>query len=158
MNKSETDSRDAARWNAMVDVIHADTIGMPLTEGQLLIKAALKGNCISRGKEQLGAAIDEALAASVPPPKPRVVVCAANKWSETIVTGARHFDSIMHSQIARMFKYQLPPTPGRWQQGFIDQYGVFMDRREAWQVAEAAGQIVYRCGGDGEKLFSENLY
>jgi len=33
-----------------------------------------------------------------------------------------------------------------------------MTREEAWQVAEAAGQIKYRVGGDGKELFSENLY
>lgn len=46
-------------------------------------------------------------------------------------------------------------------QGFIDQWGVFMDRQEVWKVAEAAGQILHRCGGDtsnGGTLYSENLY
>jgi hypothetical protein len=29
----------------------------------------------------------------------------------------------------------------RTEQGFVDQYGVYMSRREAWVVAKAAGQI-----------------
>jgi len=43
-------------------------------------------------------------------------------------------------------------------QGFIDQWCVFMDRQEAWKVAEAAGQIKY--GRDYSKgtLYSEDLY
>jgi hypothetical protein len=45
-----------------------------------------------------------------------------------------------------------------WEQGFIDQHGVFMTREEAWIVAEAACQIIRRVGGDGARLYSENLY
>ena len=46
-------------------------------------------------------------------------------------------------------------------QGFVDQYGEFFDRCEAWKIAEREGQILRRCGGDGAKggtLYSENLY
>jgi hypothetical protein len=47
-------------------------------------------------------------------------------------------------------------------QGFVDQHGVYMTREEAYQVAGAAGQIVYpeACGDglDGPKLYSEGLY
>lgn len=47
-------------------------------------------------------------------------------------------------------------------QGFVDQFGVYMDRKEAYQVAKAAGQLHYpeRCGSslDGPKLYSEGLY
>jgi hypothetical protein len=43
-------------------------------------------------------------------------------------------------------------------QGFIDQQCVFLTRERAWKVAEEAGQIIKRVDGDGEKLFSENIY
>jgi hypothetical protein len=45
-------------------------------------------------------------------------------------------------------------------QGFIDQYGVFMDRKEAYAVASAAGQINTRRpkGYPEYMLFSEDLY
>lgn len=49
-------------------------------------------------------------------------------------------------------------------QGFIDQFGVFMNRNEAWDVALAAGQIRYieswnyRPSEGGYVLYSENLY
>lgn len=33
-----------------------------------------------------------------------------------------------------------------------------MQREEALAVALAAGQRIYRCGGDSNKLYSENLY
>jgi hypothetical protein len=90
--------------------------------------------------------------------KQRRIVCAAlkNKNSGDIICGPRHFDSIMHMQIRNtghpreFWKFA--------EQGFVDQYGKFLTREEAWKVASIAGQILYRCGGDGEKLFSENLY
>lgn len=87
-------------------------------------------------------------------PKPRFVVCAACrvKFTGEIVIGPRHYDATMHKQMTS------PDWGDPVEQGFIDQHGVFMTREEAWKVAEAVGQIRYRVGGDGEKLFSENLY
>jgi hypothetical protein len=87
--------------------------------------------------------------------KPRVVVCSAIKdEAGFVVCGPRHFDQVMVNTIhpdARGYT-------GNFEQGFIDQFGVFMTRQEAWEVAKAAGQIKYRCGGDEGVLFSENLY
>jgi hypothetical protein len=89
----------------------------------------------------------------------RRVVCAACKLEDgTFIVGARHMDGIMHATRARIGKEFLHEPDA---QGFIDQRGVYMTRQEAWKVAEAAGQILYRCGGDtidGGYLFSENLY
>ena len=89
--------------------------------------------------------------------KQRVVVCAAIRRKDgKIVCGARHFDAAMRGQFLRGGK-----RPKKWfsaEQGFIDQWCVFMDRQEAWKVAEAAGQIKY--GRDYSKgtLYSEDLY
>jgi hypothetical protein len=47
---------------------------------------------------------------------------------------------------------------GWWDQGFIDQFGDWMTREEAWIVAVDQNQVRRRCGGDGDRLFSENLY
>ncbi|MFC4706080.1 hypothetical protein [Paraburkholderia caffeinitolerans] len=66
--------------------------------------------------------------------------------------GLRHWDAFMH----RMDTEGDPVD-----QGFIDNEGRFLGRVEAWKVAEAAGQIVRRVGGDhvdGGTLYSENLY
>ncbi len=83
----------------------------------------------------------------------RRVVCAANRRRDgAMVCSARHNDPRMHMQKAYM--------GGDWEQdeqGFIDQWGVFMDRREAWLVAEAADQIVREVSTPGV-LYSENLY
>lgn len=96
----------------------------------------------------------------------RRIVSAANKYifkmddgstQELVICGARHYDMFMHTQIKALEK-------SLWEkridevQGFIDNRNEFLTRKEAWIIAEAENQIIRRCGGDGEKLFSENLY
>lgn len=78
-------------------------------------------------------------------PVVRLIVCAAvrNRQETIIVCGARHFDGIMRAQIAAMNTAEKI-----WEQGFIDQRGNFLTRGEAWKIANAAGQIRRRCGGD----------
>lgn len=91
----------------------------------------------------------------------RVVVCSALSvlGRDTIICGPRHFDATMRKQLELL---QLTFSDLKEEpvivQGFIDQFGVFMSREEAWIVAQSAGQIKHRVGGDGTKLFSENLY
>ena len=89
--------------------------------------------------------------------KERRVVCAAVRFGGDdgmIFTGPRHFDKTMLS-IIRYWPHRLD---GPEEQGFIDQEGNFLTREEAWVVATDACQIIRRVGGDGSKLFSENLY
>jgi hypothetical protein len=87
----------------------------------------------------------------------RRVVCAANRHRETglIICGARHYDPIMRAVMKQLGGW---PYWNNVDQGFIDQRGVFMEREEALRVALAAGQRAYRCGGDEQTLYSENLY
>lgn len=84
---------------------------------------------------------------------PRRIVCAANRNRQDgrIICGARHWDKIMWAQV---------PEQGwnNWDQGFIDQFGDYLSREEAWIVAVEQNQIVKRVGGDEGQLFSENLY
>lgn len=95
----------------------------------------------------------------------RRVVCAANLYSfkpesgiaPLIVTGARHYDKLMHAQI-RSFDKNIWYNKIGEEQGFVDQLGVFMTREEAHIVAINAKQIISRCGNDIDKLWSENLY
>nr|SPS06144.1 conserved protein of unknown function [Candidatus Nitrotoga fabula] len=98
----------------------------------------------------------------------RRVVCAAvvlinGNGNDVMFTGARHFDGAM-LRIIRLnpaIEQAFEDGISRNKQGFIDQRGVFMTRTEAWKVAQAAGQILRRCGGDdanGGTLYSENLY
>jgi hypothetical protein len=46
-----------------------------------------------------------------------------------------------------------------WDQGFVDQFGQFLTRKEAWIVAEEQDQIRRLCYANQKGyLFSENLY
>lgn len=93
----------------------------------------------------------------------RRVVCAALRASDgRLLLGIRHYSRDMHEQLARRddrnrFQHLHDPD-----QGFVDQFGVFMTREEAYRVAKAAGQLRYpeACGEglDGPKLYSEGLY
>jgi hypothetical protein len=88
----------------------------------------------------------------------RVIVCAAIQCNETgkVLCGVRHGDDSMlglPDDVYMIYDFE--------EQGFVDNKGVFLNRNEAWKVAEAAGQIKRRVGGDsidGGTLFSENLY
>lgn len=85
---------------------------------------------------------------------PRRIVCAAMEKEGRIICGARHFDKIMRAQ--------MEATEGvRWwkdcEQGFIDQFGDFINREEAWNIAVDRGQI-YREVSYVGTLYSENLY
>lgn len=94
------------------------------------------------------------------------IVCAANRnASGDIVVGPRHFDETMIKNILRYtyFVDEIDVDNKFKEQGFINQHGEFLTREEAWIVAEDAGQIIRRVGGDMSpdgvgKLFSENLY
>lgn len=94
----------------------------------------------------------------------RYVVCAALRNSEgEIICGARHFDGVMHHQLLNLLS---PRVCQSWElresieQGFIDQFGAFMDRKDAMFVAKNSGQHIdfERNGGDRDTLYSEGLY
>ncbi len=92
----------------------------------------------------------------------RIVVCAANMHAGVLVLAPRHFDPTMHDQISKLEEGFAPTDSSFWEQGFIDQHGKFMDRKEAYQVALAAGQINLHRPKSGNPdspiLFSEDLY
>jgi hypothetical protein len=91
----------------------------------------------------------------------RRVVCAALRVDSDgllIITGARHYDMVMVGQMSRMTLHNINSVRSA-EQGFIDQYGVFMDRSEAFLVATEAGQILAKSGNpDSTELFSEDIY
>ncbi len=84
----------------------------------------------------------------------RRVVCAALQLAPNdLILGARHYDGLMQMQI------ELDTVDwSKADQGFIDNHGSYLTREQAWNIAEEAGQIIRRVCGDGQKLFSENLY
>lgn len=91
-----------------------------------------------------------------------VIVCAAIRDSENfIITGARHFDMIMHNQLAMYNAFNNAPNK-KWEQGFIDQFGKFHNRKEAMQIVKNGKQRFMfdaeRNGNPADELFSEGLY
>ncbi len=95
---------------------------------------------------------------------PRKVVCAANRITfkdGRVVTlvGIRHWDPLMHEQ-ADWLGWTDRSAVAKEEQGFLDQWRVFMDREEAMQVVLASGQPfdIERNGGSGQELYSEGVW
>jgi hypothetical protein len=84
----------------------------------------------------------------------RLVVCAAIRVGDEVICGARHYDPVMVAQITARSDGLDWRTA---EQGFIDQWGTFMDRDEAYKVAKWQGQIRHP-DVPGRGLFSEHLY
>lgn len=90
-------------------------------------------------------------------PERRVVVCAACRHGDLILMSPRHWDIPMHALAAHIKGGDKIPL--KMEQGFVDNWGNFLTREEAYVVAEARGQIKYPEHGNGSgKLFSEMLY
>ena len=97
----------------------------------------------------------------------RVVVCAAIRYTfklecifpPTLVCGPRHFDQTMHRSLER-FPPETLAAAENAVQGFVDQFGTFMTREEALEIATAAGQLNVRRPKSHPltRLFSEDLY
>jgi hypothetical protein len=98
------------------------------------------------------------------------IVCAAMRMKDgVVVPGVRHFSPEMRIVLHRMYgdKYHLKVE----EQGFVDQFGAFHSREDAWKIARLNGQIIRPTGWEGNAawqaperldengmLFSENLY
>jgi len=86
------------------------------------------------------------------------IVCAAIKCGNIVITGARHYDLLMRSTMKQIFGDDTSKYP-TFEQGFIDQYGKFYDRHEAYKLAKENGQIRKEFATSTiDMLFSEHLY
>lgn len=73
----------------------------------------------------------------------RRIAQAAYNYNGYIVTGTRHSCPIMEMQIRVMEEVLEEWCNGdKMIQGFTDQYGNFLTRKEAYPIAKAAGQII----------------
>lgn len=96
----------------------------------------------------------------MPQERPEVIVCAAIKFElngiETIVVPmVRHYsidcgDIITELDYIHNLKEQ--------EQGFITNFGRFVNRKEALAIAKQNNQIKYGIGYDPDELYSEMLY
>lgn len=90
-------------------------------------------------------------------PANRVVTAACKTKSGLIVVGVRHCDGIMRAQVEA--SGEKDPL---MDQGFIDNRGNYLDRKEALILATEAGQI--GSGSSGKKtgskheLYSEDIH
>lgn len=86
------------------------------------------------------------------------IVCAAmrhRKYQEKIVCSARHWDKIVRNYFDAGEKVR----PLEWEQGFIDQWGRFHSREEAYKIVQDNGQP-FNADRNGSDiiLYSEGLY
>ena len=86
------------------------------------------------------------------------IVCAACRAPDGfIAAGPRHFDNIMHRQIAAYADITVDVS--YWEQGFIDQRGKFYDRKRAMHIVLDNKQpFNLERNGNASILFSEGLY
>ena len=91
----------------------------------------------------------------------RRIVCAACLHTGALIIGVRHWCPIMHMTAKKMgiTKNSELLSKFSYVEGFIDQYGVFVDRVEAMQIVLASGQPFFaeRNGGSGKELYSEGI-
>ena len=75
---------------------------------------------------------------------PRIVCAAMLMKDDTIITGIRHFSPDMRSVMQKIYgdKYHLQVQ----EQGFVDQFGTFYNRKDAWHIADKNGQILRPIG------------
>lgn len=86
----------------------------------------------------------------------RHIVCAANMIDGLIICGARHHDEIMRAVYDKL-GFGTDGLTKQEQQGFIDQYGQFVTRKEAAQILKKTKQKL-RDPELTSFCFSENLY
>lgn len=91
----------------------------------------------------------------------RRVAAVANRYGTIIVLGTRHYSNLMCVSLDAIAEPEILikwAGEENYEQGFVDQYGTFLDRKEAWLLAEANNQIVYRDRLPVGTLYSEHLW
>lgn len=91
----------------------------------------------------------------------RRIVCAAMRIDGVVVLGARHGSPLMNDAIDRAFDHDeeriIAAMNLSREEGFIDQYDQFWDRKQALTIAICAGQLRKRTH-DREQLWSEDVW
>lgn len=86
---------------------------------------------------------------------PRRIVCAACRWPDGhVILGIRHFSPDMHLSAALQ---GYDPKDCR-DQGFVDQFGNYLNRQEAYVIAAGNGQYQPYEPYTPGTLYSEDLY
>lgn len=89
----------------------------------------------------------------------RRIVCAAIRAENgDILVGIRHYSQDMHYQIQNRFNGQRFENRFGDDQGFVNTWGEYLTRQEAYKVALALGQIIRPEACPNQTLYSEGLY
>ena len=90
---------------------------------------------------------------------PERIVCAANIDRETgeVILGVRHYCPRMLKTLENKGFTPEKPLHPFMEDGFITNKNRWVDRKEAWKIAEEQDQIIRNVAVPGT-LFSENLY
>lgn len=83
-------------------------------------------------------------------------VLPVNIGKGVVFCGFRH-THCMYSMISVTGKRSVESEVGEYEQGFLTSKNRFVDREEAWIIAEREGQIKQQSRGHGT-LYSEDLY
>lgn len=90
------------------------------------------------------------------------ILCAAVKFRGAVITGYRHSDCYKIIEMILGFPIEDAYLPDRSMEGFLSSKKRFVNRKEAWNIAKKAGQILFGFEvsdkGDDSILISENLY
>lgn len=89
----------------------------------------------------------------------RRIVCAAIRAADgELLLGIRHYSLDMHAQISKRIDGEKFTHRGGDDQGFVDQFGAYLTRAEAYRVASESRQIINPDACPNYKLYSEGLY
>lgn len=85
----------------------------------------------------------------------------------SIIVGIRHYSPEMRATLTKIYGKGIklfnwwirkPYHLRVKQQGFVDQFGRFYNREDAWKLAKEKGQIRNKIGCPDGTLFSEHLF
>lgn len=86
------------------------------------------------------------------------VVCAAARITDSqVIASPRHHDNFFRAIIKLLPELERKKWL-RAEQGFIDQFGNFLNRHEAWVIAIRQNQVIRDLNIGTGKLYSEHLY
>lgn len=104
--------------------------------------------------------------------RPEVIVCAAIKYLvkdqktidmkllavDLVIPMVRHYSPDGRDVLDQVIPVYENKEIYEKEQGFITNYGRFVDRKEALAIAKQNNQIKYGIGYEQEELYSEMLY
>lgn len=91
-----------------------------------------------------------------------ILVCSAIKIqtnkADLLLLSARHWDNQMRQQFTQSLHSGYEVYRQTEVQGFIDQFGKFYNRKDAYRLAQHNNQIRFELDYETDELYSEMLY